>query len=40
MIAKLSEPDPVPGTSELPQISNTMTQAATAHLRSILIMQN
>ena len=39
IIDKLNEPDPVPGTIELPQMSSTIRQVATAHFRSSLSMQ-
>ena len=39
MTVRLSEPDPEPGTSELPQIKSAIRQVTTAHFRLILTMQ-
>lgn len=39
MTVRLSEPDPDPGTNELPQIKSAIRQVTTAHFRLILTMQ-
>ena len=39
MTVRLSEPDPEPGTNELPQIKSAIRQVTTAHFRLILTMQ-